>query len=71
MEVIQRRKRIEEWMGTNVSFELEEKEGRTILRFAHSGWREVTDTFASCNYDWASFMRSLKSLCENGTGTPA
>jgi uncharacterized protein YndB with AHSA1/START domain len=61
---------IEEWIGTNISFELEEKDGRTILRFSQAGWRAVTDTFADCNYNWALFMKSLKSLCETGTGEP-
>src|SRR4051794_23210422 len=42
---------IDEWIDTNISFDLEEKDGRTILRFAHAGWRAVTDTFAGCNYD--------------------
>jgi uncharacterized protein YndB with AHSA1/START domain len=64
-------KSIEEWIDTNISFDLEEKDGRTILRFAHSGWRAVTDTFAGCNYDWGRFMTSLKSYCETGTGTPS
>jgi len=62
---------IDEWIGTDISFDLEEKDGNTILRFAQSGWREVTDTFAGCTYDWASFMKSLKLLCETGTGTPS
>ena len=62
---------IEEWVGTDISFDLEEKEGRTILRFAQAGWRAVTDTFAGCTYDWALFMKSLKSFCETGTGTPS
>jgi uncharacterized protein YndB with AHSA1/START domain len=62
---------IEEWMHTNISFDLEEKDGRTILRFAHSGWRAATDTFAGCNYDWGRFMTSLKSFCETGAGAPA
>ena len=62
---------IEEWFDTNVSFELEEKGEHTLLRFTHGGWREVTDTFAGCNYDWATFLKSLKSLCETGTGMPA
>lgn len=62
---------IDEWVGTTISFDLEEKDGRTILRFAHSGWKAVTDTFAECNYNWALFMKSLKSLCETGTGTPS
>ncbi len=64
-------KSIDEWIGTTISFELEEKDGKTILRFSHSGWVAVTDMFASCNYDWGRFMTSLKSLCETGTGTPS
>jgi uncharacterized protein YndB with AHSA1/START domain len=61
---------IEEWIGTSISFDLEEKDGKTILRFTHGGWKAVTDTFAGCTYDWARFMTSLRSLCETGTGTP-
>ncbi len=61
---------MDEWIGTNISFALEEKDGKTIVRFAHSGWREATDMFAACNYDWARFMASLKSYCETGTGNP-
>ena len=63
-------KSIDEWVGTSISFDLEEKEGRTTLRFAHAGWRAADDTFAGCTYDWASFMKSLKMLCETGTGEP-
>ncbi len=62
---------IDEWIDTNILFELEEKEGHTLLRFTHSGWRAVTDTFAGCNYDWGRFMTSLKLFCETGTGTPS
>lgn len=62
---------IEEWIGTTISFDLEEKNGTTILRFTQCGWKEITDTFAACNYDWGRFMTSLKSLCETGTGTPS
>ena len=62
---------IEEWIDTNILFDLEEKEGHTLLRFTQSGWRAVTDTFAGCNYDWGRFMTSLKLFCETGTGTPS
>ena len=62
---------IEEWIGTGISFDMEEKEGTTLLRFSQSGWRATTDTFAGCTYDWALFMKSLKSFCETGTGTPS
>lgn len=61
----------EEWIDTTISFNLEEKDGKTVLRFAHSGWKAATDTFAVCSYDWAQFLRSLKSFCETGTGSPA
>ena len=62
---------IDEWIDTNILFDLEEKEGHTLLRFTQSGWRAVTDTFAGCNYDWGRFMTSLKLFCETGTGTPS
>jgi uncharacterized protein YndB with AHSA1/START domain len=64
-------KSIDEWIGTDISFDLEEKEGKTVVRFSQAGWRAVTDTFAGCTYDWALFMKSLKSYCETGTGTPS
>lgn len=61
---------IEEWVGTNLSFDFEEKEGKTILRFTHGDWKAATDMFADCNYNWAIFLKSLKALCETGTGAP-
>jgi hypothetical protein len=33
-------------------------------------WREPTDFFASCNYHWGYYLRSLKLLLETGEGTP-
>lgn len=62
---------IEEWVDTNISFDLERKDERTLLRFSHSDWKAVTDTFAGCNYDWGRFMASLKLFCETGTGNPS
>ena len=59
-----------EWIGTKFSFSLESKEERTILRFAHFNWKEETDFFASCNYHWGYYLRSLKLYCETGKGTP-
>ena len=61
----------EEWIGTRISFHLEEKDGATLLRFSHTGWQAVTDFFAVCNYNWALFMKSLKSYCETGQGAPS
>ena len=60
-----------EWVGTGFTFALEAgDEGETILRFTHGDWRDETDFFASCNYHWGYYMRSLKLYCEIGCGTP-
>jgi len=59
----------DEWVGTTFSFDLTEKDGKTILQFAHKDWREATEFYAICNYHWGYFMHSLKKLCENGKGT--
>jgi len=59
-----------EWIGTTFLFDLEEKEGDTILKFTHDNWKEETDFFASCNYHWGYYLRSVKLYCETGSGTP-
>jgi uncharacterized protein YndB with AHSA1/START domain len=64
-------KSVDEWVGTNITFALEETPERTILRFTHAGWKALTDAFASTNYDWGRFLASLKSYCENGKGLPS
>jgi uncharacterized protein YndB with AHSA1/START domain len=60
-----------EWIGTRLGFELsEDKDKQTVVKFDHSGWKEAGEFYASCNYHWGLFMRSLKALCETGQGTP-
>jgi uncharacterized protein YndB with AHSA1/START domain len=59
-----------EWIGTKLIFEIEEKDKNSVLKFTHGNWREETDFFASCNYHWGYYMRSLKLFCETGKGNP-
>ena len=59
-----------EWVGTGVSFELSEKDGVTAVVLKHFGWRKLTEFYQWCNYNWAMFLLSLKSYCEDGKGTP-
>ncbi len=59
-----------EWIDTTFVFDLEAKGDQSILRFTHGNWRESTDFFASCNYHWGYYLRSLKLLLETGKGTP-
>lgn len=62
---------LEQWKGTTLTFDLEQKDQKVLLRFTHAGWEEASDLFAGCTYDWARFLASLKALCETGTGAPA
>ena len=59
-----------EWIETRLIFSLEKKDDSTILRFTHAGWKEETDFFASCNFQWGHYMKSLKDYCESGQGSP-
>jgi uncharacterized protein YndB with AHSA1/START domain len=59
-----------EWIGTTLIFQLEPHAKGSVLFFHHDGWKEYSDEFASCSYDWALFFRSLKFLCETGKGFP-
>lgn len=63
-------KGFEEWIGTSLTFDLEPNSKGCILFFRHSGWKDYTPGFATCSFDWALFFRSLKRLCETGTGIP-
>ena len=60
----------EEWVGTRIVISLEKQGDQTLVRFTHGGWREATDFFASCNYNWGYYLASLKAFCETGKGTP-
>lgn len=59
-----------EWIGTNISFEINEIDGKTSVILRHTDWREVTDYYRFCNYNWAIFLLSLKQYCEEGVGIP-
>lgn len=59
-----------EWIGTTFVFDIDPGESGCTVRFEHGNWKNNGDFFANCNYHWGFYMRSLKSLCESGTGTP-
>ena len=59
-----------EWEGTKISFQLVEDQGQVFVRFAHSGWKKVTDFMAHCSTKWAVFLLSLKDFIEKGKGSP-
>ncbi|MFY0625571.1 MAG: SRPBCC domain-containing protein [Reichenbachiella sp.] len=59
-----------EWISTKIKFILEKKDNRTLLHFSHENWAAQTEFYASCNFNWAFYLTSLKNLCEKGKGLP-
>jgi len=61
----------EEWLGTDVTFELKQEGATTLLIFGHRNWREPVEFMAHCSMKWATFLLSLRQLVETGKGRPA
>jgi uncharacterized protein YndB with AHSA1/START domain len=61
----------EEWVGTQIGFELSQEDGYTIVMFRHTDWREAAPFMYHCSTKWATFLMSLKQYVETGTGEPA
>ncbi|MFC3576689.1 SRPBCC domain-containing protein [Streptomyces yaanensis] len=61
----------EEWIGTQISFDLKQEGEYTIVLFKHEGWREPVEFMSHCSTKWATFLMSLKRLLETGAGEPA
>ncbi len=59
-----------DWVGTKVNFDLQGKDGATVLTFGHKDWREANDYFGHCSMKWATFLLSLKQYVETGAGAP-
>ena len=59
-----------DWVGTKLSFQLDENEGKTRIRFAHDGWQKQDDFYGACSFSWGNYMSSLRKLCQDGKGEP-
>ena len=59
-----------DWIGTTISFDLRQEDDYTIVMFKHAGWRAPVEFMHHCSTKWATFLLSLKSLVEQGKGTP-
>lgn len=60
----------DEWFGTKFFFNVIPEKDKTVLFFGQTGWKEESEFYMHCNCRWAYFMLSIKSLVENGKGTP-
>ena len=61
----------DEWVGTDVTFQLAQDGDMTVLLFGHRNWREAVEFTAHCSMKWATFLLSLRELVETGTGRPS
>jgi uncharacterized protein YndB with AHSA1/START domain len=61
----------EEWVGTQIGFELSQEDDYTVVMFRHTGWQEAVPFMYHCSTKWATFLMSLKQFVETGTGQPA
>ncbi|HVZ85006.1 MAG TPA: SRPBCC domain-containing protein [Terracidiphilus sp.] len=59
-----------DWIETDLEFRIFVEDGRTMLHFRHSNWREDARQFAHCSFGWAIFLLSLKEFAETGKGRP-
>jgi uncharacterized protein YndB with AHSA1/START domain len=58
------------WMGSEISFLLEETEKQTFVNFRHYNWYQSDEFLAHCSTKWGIFMMSIKSCIETGRGQP-
>ena len=59
----------QEWTGTTIQFELTENNGKTDIRFTHSGLTPKFECYGDCSGAWTALVqKSLYSLIETGQG---
>ena len=61
----------DEWIGTDITFDLSQADDQTILIFGHRNWKEQVEFMAHCSMKWAVFLLSLRDYVETGKGKPS
>jgi uncharacterized protein YndB with AHSA1/START domain len=61
----------EDWIGTEVSFQLRYKSDQTFVLFKHANWKKPTEFMHHCSTKWATFLLSLRDWLERGEGRPS
>jgi uncharacterized protein YndB with AHSA1/START domain len=60
-----------EWVGTTITFEIAEKNGKTEVRFTHDGLVPEHECFGVCRKAWTFYIgTSLSNLITTGEGQP-
>jgi len=61
----------EDWIGTEVSFQLKYQDNQTFVLFKHANWKKPTDFMHHCSTKWATFLLSLRDWLERNEGRPS
>ncbi|KZB88204.1 SRPBCC family protein [Amycolatopsis regifaucium] len=60
-----------EWVGTTITFEIAEKDGKTEARFTHHGLVPEYECYDVCHKAWTFYVgTSLRALITTGEGQP-
>jgi len=60
-----------EWIGTDVVFEISKVGGNTVVHFTHIGLVQAYECYDICSNAWGSYITgSLRSLITTGKGQP-
>src|SRR4029077_2865872 len=60
----------EEWVGTDLTFDLSRDGDQTLVLVGPGNRREAVEFMAHCSMKWATFLLSLRQLVETGKGRP-
>ena len=60
-----------EWLDTDLTFQLKAKKDETFVLFTHANWKKPTELMRHCSTKWATFLLSLKGWVERGEGRPS
>jgi hypothetical protein len=60
-----------EWNGTEITFDISEKDNKTEIRFTHHGLVPDSECYEDCSDAWGYYINgSLKNLISTGIGQP-
>lgn len=59
-----------EWKGTDIVFEITQRDDATELRFTHVGLVPEYECYDACHDGWTTYIASLQSLVTTGRGQP-